>query len=65
MKNKRPNFRISSNALLYLRVSTEEQARDAYGLESQEKMCRELCQKRGWTIEQVFRDRGVSAWADV
>ena len=58
-------IKIADNAWLYLRVSTEEQARDAYGLESQEKACRELCQERGWTVDKIFCDRGVSAWADV
>jgi site-specific DNA recombinase len=65
MKNKRPNIRISSNALLYLRVSTEEQAKDAFGLESQERECRRLCAERGWNVAGVFRDAGVSGWSDV
>ncbi len=65
MKSKRPNIRISSNALLYLRVSTEEQAKDAFGLESQERECRRLCTERGWNVVRVFRDAGVSAWSDV
>ena len=30
-------IREATNAIVYLRVSTEEQVRDAYGLESQEK----------------------------
>jgi site-specific DNA recombinase len=55
----------ATTAVVYLRVSTEEQARDAYGLESQEKACREFCQKRGWTVREIFRDAGVSGWADV
>ena len=65
MKNKKPIIRISSNALLYLRVSTEEQAKDAFGLESQERECRRFCTERGWKVVEVFRDAGVSAWADV
>jgi site-specific DNA recombinase len=58
-------IREATSAVVYLRVSTEEQARDAYGLESQEKACREFCQKRGWTVREIFRDAGVSGWADV
>jgi DNA invertase Pin-like site-specific DNA recombinase len=58
-------IKIASNAWLYLRVSTEEQARDAYGLESQEKECREFCRQRGWNVTRVFSDRGISGWADV
>src|SRR5437879_439871 len=58
-------IQIAKDAWFYLRVSTEEQARDAYGLESQDKGCRELCQERGWPVEKVFTDAGVSAWSDV
>jgi DNA invertase Pin-like site-specific DNA recombinase len=31
-------IREATDAVLYLRVSTEEQARDAYGLDSQERV---------------------------
>jgi site-specific DNA recombinase len=58
-------MRVASAAIIYERVSTEEQARDAYGLESQDRTCRNLCQARGWTVRKVFRDSGVSAWQDV
>jgi site-specific DNA recombinase len=58
-------IREATNAVAYLRVSTEEQARDAYGLESQEKACRAFCEERGWTLGPIFRDAGVSGWADV
>jgi site-specific DNA recombinase len=58
-------IREATTAIAYLRVSTEEQARDAYGLESQEKACRQLCEKHGWTLREIFRDAGVSGWADV
>ena len=44
------SIRLAKSAVIYIRVSTEEQARDAYGLESQEKACREFCQERGWTV---------------
>ena len=65
MKKKSPHIRISSNALIYSRVSSEEQARDAFGLESQERECRRFCAERGWKVVEVFQDAGVSAWADV
>lgn len=58
-------IREASNAVFYLRVSTDEQARDAYGLESQGKSCQQLCTERGWTLRKVFQDAGVSGWADV
>jgi site-specific DNA recombinase len=58
-------IRESEDTIIYLRVSTEEQARDAYGLESQEKSCVQLCADRGWAVKEVFTDAGVSGWADV
>jgi DNA invertase Pin-like site-specific DNA recombinase len=58
-------IRAKNNAVAYIRVSTEEQARDAFGLESQEKACRQLCAERGWTLREIFKDAGVSGWADV
>jgi DNA invertase Pin-like site-specific DNA recombinase len=64
-KKVRIHFRIALVVYLYLRVSTEEQARDAYGLESQLKACVDYCKERGWTVEKVFQDAGVSGWADV
>lgn len=27
--------------------------------------CREFCQKRGWTVREIFRGAGVSGWAGV
>src|ERR1035441_9786516 len=59
------NAKETNTAVVYLRVSTDEQARDAFGLESQEKACREFCQQRGWIVVELFRDAGVSGWTDV
>lgn len=49
------------NALIYTRVSTEEQATSGFSLDSQEKYCREHCARQGWNIVQVFREEGESA----
>jgi site-specific DNA recombinase len=65
MSKNRHKFKIALFVYVYLRVSTEEQARDAYGLESQLRACQEFCEARGWTILQVFQDAGVSGWDDV
>ena len=64
-KKKRTEIRISNRAIIYLRVSDEDQVKDGYGLESQEWTCRKFCNEHGWTVVRVFRDDGVSAWADV
>ena len=47
-------------AVLYLRVSDQRQV-DNYSLETQEKACREHCQRNGWKVAAVFREEGESA----
>lgn len=53
-----------TDALIYLRVSTDEQAVSGLGLEAQEATCRKLCELRGWSVEGVFMDPGVSGRVD-
>lgn len=48
-------------AVIYIRVSTEEQAKHGYSLESQEKQCRDFAQQMGYTVAEVFADEGLSA----
>src|SRR4051812_46887950 len=48
-------------AVIYIRVSTEEQAEDALNLVNQEKRCRNYCQQKGLTIVESFVDAGASA----
>jgi site-specific DNA recombinase len=50
-----------NGAVLYVRVSTEEQANDPLNLEKQEQRCRQYCEQRGWAVERVFVGRGESA----
>ena len=45
----------------YIRVSTEEQARDGYSLDSQRRRIEEFCAQHGWTLGEVYADEGVSA----
>ncbi len=47
-------------AVLYLRVSTEEQVSNL-SLDTQEKECRDLCARKGWEVAEVFREEGASA----
>lgn len=56
---KRPAS-LTTNAAIYLRVSTEEQAESGLGLEAQESRCRALVASRGWTLSGVYREEGVS-----
>lgn len=47
-------------ALIYCRVSTEEQAEHGYSLDAQEKLCRSFAENNGYTVMSVFRDEGKS-----
>lgn len=46
--------------ILYLRVSTHEQAESGLGLEAQEARLRDECKHRGWRVHAVIRDEGIS-----
>ncbi len=47
-------------AIIYLRVSSEEQV-DNFSLGTQEDICRKEAEKRGYEIVEVFREEGRSA----
>ena len=48
---------------IYVRVSTEEQAREGYSIEAQKKACRECAEKLGLHVVDVFSDEGETATA--
>lgn len=45
---------------IYVRVSTEDQAREGFSLDAQEKRLRAYCAVRGWEVVDVYRDEGQS-----
>lgn len=45
---------------VYVRVSTDEQAQDGGSLESQERACRALAERRQWTVGGLYTDAGES-----
>jgi site-specific DNA recombinase len=47
-------------AAIYLRVSTEDQARKGYSLDEQELQCRQYARESGADDAEVFRDEGLS-----
>ncbi|MFH0806574.1 MAG: recombinase family protein [Candidatus Brennerbacteria bacterium] len=49
-----------ANALIYCRVSTDEQAEKGYSLETQEKLCRDFAKRSGFAVTTVYRDDGRS-----
>ena len=50
-----------TEALLYVRVSTEEQAKGPLNLQNQEKKCRDECVRSGLSVAEIFVDAGESA----
>ena len=60
MKIESQNQSIIKRAVIYLRVSTEEQV-DNYSLDTQEDICRKEALRRGYEIVMIFREEGRSA----
>lgn len=56
----RSKIDTSSNAVLYLRVSTQEQAREGISLAAQEAKLRAYCELRGLHVAEMVTDAGVS-----
>ncbi len=51
---------ITKKAVIYLRVSTEEQVEN-YSLGSQEEICKREAARRGYQIAEIFKEEGRSA----
>lgn len=54
------NTSDKKQAVVYLRVSTEEQV-DNFSLETQERICKQEAERRGMNIVQIFKEEGRSA----
>lgn len=46
---------------IYVRVSTEEQAKEGFSIEAQIDKCKAYCKARGWSAFKVYKDAGFSA----
>ena len=55
---------METNAAIYLRVSTDEQATSGYGLAAQLAKCEAMATVKGWPVAYVFQDDGVSGTRD-
>ena len=52
---------VKKIAGLYIRVSTEDQAREGFSLPEQEKRLRAMCEFKGYEVYKVYEDAGISA----
>ena len=53
--------KISNNrVILYVRVSTQEQAREGYSIQEQIERLTKYCEAMGWTIVHIYTDPGYS-----
>jgi DNA invertase Pin-like site-specific DNA recombinase len=52
-------------AVIYTRVSTDEQAESGAGIHAQLDSCVAFAQQQGWQVIGVFSDEGVSGTADL
>jgi site-specific DNA recombinase len=50
--------------VIYIRVSTTEQAEEGYSLREQERECRLFAERHGWQVYQVCEDDGYSGTRD-
>jgi DNA invertase Pin-like site-specific DNA recombinase len=50
----------TARAVIYARVSTDEQAEEGYSLDEQLRLCREFCERKGWNVIAEYVDPGVS-----
>lgn len=46
---------------IYVRVSTEEQAKEGISIGAQAERCRAYCKARGWKVANIYTDAGYSA----
>lgn len=53
------------NAIIYTRVSTEQQSQSGAGLDAQIDACRSYALQQGWIIAGEYQDAGVSGTAEL
>lgn len=49
------------SAVIYIRVSTEEQAKHGFSVDTQTNTCLEFAQKEGYVVRKIFIEEGLSA----
>ncbi len=64
MRRPKAQPRVPHFVVLYVRVSTTEQAESGHSLAAQESELRDYCATRGLTVARVFVERGESGTGD-
>lgn len=54
---------MNKNISIYIRVSTEDQAREGYSLEVQREHLEEFAKREGYEVYKVYCDEGISAYS--
>ena len=49
------------NAIIYIRVSTTEQAENGYSLKTQKEICQEYANRNNYKVLRIFKEEGESA----
>ena len=52
---------MSQKVGIYVRVSTEEQAKEGISIDAQIDRCQAFCKARGWQVHRIYTDAGFSA----
>jgi len=60
MYNQLPKLEVVKTALLYLRVSSEDQVKN-FSLDSQKQTCIQEADRRGYEVAKIYREEGKSA----
>lgn len=50
-----------ARAVGYVRVSTQDQAREGWSLDGQRRRIRAFCEAKGWPLVELYADEGISA----
>lgn len=62
--NRHAHIQGKRNAVIYCRVSDEEQVKKGHGLKSQEAVCREFARYRGYEVVDVFHENISGKYAE-
>ncbi len=52
---------LNEKVAVYVRVSTEEQAKEGLSLKNQIDRCKSYCKAKGWEVYKIYKDGGYSA----